>query len=120
MSGADGSPVSYLALAPGTPVYSADGVLVGTVERVLQVPAEDLFTGLAIATSEGPRHVPRDDIASLAERAVRLRLDATEARQLSPPSGPPVFKADPGEGVGRSFRDWWKRHFSRGGWKRVE
>lgn len=119
MTDADGPPISYLALNPGTPVYTSDGTRLGTVEHVLSVPEEDVFTGIVVRTERGPRMAGRDDIASLAERAVRLALDKDAAERLDPPSATPTFKADPTAGAGRSLRDSWNRLFGRGGWKRV-
>jgi hypothetical protein len=115
----DGIPISYLALKAGTPVYTSDGELLGTLERVLHVPEEDVFTGVVVNTAQGPCLVERDDIASIAERAVRLALDAQAAKELGPPSGTPTFKADPALEAGRPLRRWWSRLFGRGGWKRV-
>jgi hypothetical protein len=115
----DGAPVSYLALEPGTPVFSSDGERVGTVARVLQVPEEDLFEGLAVTTAEGARLVERSSVSSIAERAVRLTIDAETVGHLPPPEGAPVYVADPNEGTGPSFRDRWNRLFSRGRWKRI-
>jgi hypothetical protein len=40
-------PISYLALAVGTPVESSTGRSFGTVEHVLQIPELDLFDGFA-------------------------------------------------------------------------
>jgi hypothetical protein len=119
MADADGLPVSYLALRSGTPVYTSDGFQLGTVERVLSVPEEDVFTGIVVSTSQGPRMAERDDIATLAERAVRLSIDTAAAGRLVPPSSTPSFKVDPTAGAGRSLRNWWNRLFGRGGWKRV-
>jgi sporulation protein YlmC with PRC-barrel domain len=116
---ADGPPTSYLTLKRGTEVYTSDGARLGTVEQVLQVPEEDVFSGIVVRTAEGARLVERDDIASLAERAVRLTIDAKAARELAPPSGTPTFKADPTAGAGQSLRSLWSRLFRRGGWKRV-
>jgi hypothetical protein len=115
----DGEPVSYLALAEGTPVFSSDGTRVGTVARVLQVPDEDLFEGLAVKTGGGLRWVERDVVASIAERAVRLTIDADAVGRLGPPKGSPAYTVDPTEGAGPSLRDRWNRLFRRGRWKRV-
>lgn len=119
MSADDGRPVSYLALVLGTSVFSSDGTRVGTVARVLQVPDEDLFEGLAVTTADGPRFVGRDAISSIAERAVRLGIDAEAVRRLGRPEGSPVYTVDPTEGAGPSLRDRWNRLFRRGRWKRV-
>jgi hypothetical protein len=119
MSVDDGTPISYLALRPGTPVFASDGASVGTVERVLQVAEEDLFEGLVVKTPQGARFVDRDSVTSIAEHAVRLSIDAEQAQRLGPPDGPPVYAANPAEGAGSSLRDRWNRLFRRGRWKRV-
>jgi hypothetical protein len=115
----DGRPVSYLALAEGTRVFAGDGTQVGTVARVLQVPDEDLFEGLAVKTREGLRFVERNAVSSIAERAVRLTIDAEAVRQLDPPHGSPAYSVDPTEGAGPSLRDRLDRLFRRGRWTRV-
>ena len=51
----DGRPVSYQALAIGTPVLSSSGTPFGEVKHVLQVPELDLFDGIAVATKHGLR-----------------------------------------------------------------
>jgi hypothetical protein len=117
--GSDGTPISYLALKAGTPVFASDGVAVGTVARVLEVPGEDLFKGLAVTTPQGVRLVERDSVASIAERAVRLTIDSEAARRLGPVEGAPVYAADPSQGIGPSLRDRWNRLFGRGRWRRV-
>jgi hypothetical protein len=119
MSVDDGSPIAYLALKRGTPVFTSDGIDLGTVDRVLQVPEKDLFEGLVVRTHDGARFVDRDSVSSIAEHAVRLTIDAAEARRLGPPDGPSVFNVDPTEGAGTSLRSRWNRLFRRGRWKRV-
>ena len=80
-----GRPVSYLALAPGTPVYAAGGVAVGRVREVLAEEALDVFDGITIRTHHGDRFVDVDQIGSLHERAVLLTLSAEECRALPRP-----------------------------------
>ena len=88
-----GDPTSYLALTPGVDVYSADGVLVGTVQHVLSDEAEDIFDGLVIDTRLGPgghRFVDAPQVAELYERGVVLTLSAAEAETLHEPSANPA------------------------------
>jgi hypothetical protein len=82
---APGKPVSYLALALGTPVYADGWVAVGRVGEVLAEEALDVFDGITIRTHDGDRFVDRDQIASLYERAVLLTLSAEECRALPHP-----------------------------------
>ena len=51
MSGEE--PISYLALAVGTPVLSSSAKQIGTVEHVLQIPELDLFDGIVVETAAG-------------------------------------------------------------------
>ena len=56
----DDTPISYLALEVGTLVQTSSGKTIGTVEHVLQIPEEDLFDGIVVATDHGLRFVDRD------------------------------------------------------------
>ena len=81
----EGQPISYEVLHEGVPVYSSDGQLVGTVASVLSAPEEDIFHGLLIHDEAKTfRFVEASSVASLHERGVDLRLDASAARQLPP------------------------------------
>jgi hypothetical protein len=80
-----GEPVSYLALAPRTPVYADGWVAVGRVREVLSDQALDVFDGIIIRTHHGDRFVDADQIDSLYERAVLLKLSAEECGALPRP-----------------------------------
>jgi uncharacterized protein YrrD len=101
-----GYPISYEVLEKGTPVFSSDGVQVGTVAHVLAVPEEDVFDGIVIADREGAHHhehrfVDADDVDSIHERAVTLKLDRVESHQLPrPTANPAVMRDDPAVGGG--------------------
>jgi uncharacterized protein YrrD len=96
-----GYPVSYEVLQAGTPVYSSDGAEVGKVAHVLAVPEEDVFDGVVISEhfgSEGHRFADADDIASIYERGMVLKLDRAAAEHLPKPTpNPAVMRDDPGE-----------------------
>ena len=83
----EGSPIAYTVLDKGVPVYAADGTSVATVDHVVAAAAEDIFHGLVIRTDEGPRFVAADDVASLHERGVDLRIDAAAVAGLPHPHG---------------------------------
>ena len=105
MSGTDdlGAPMSYLALAEGTAVHSADGEEVGEVAHVLADEETDIFDGIVIAHGVG-RHTFADaeQVAEIHERAVVLTLTAAEAEALPEPSeNPAVMEDDPSEHEGR-------------------
>jgi uncharacterized protein YrrD len=103
-----GPPTSYLALAQGTPVYSSDEQLIGKVGHVLADEAEDVFDGIVISEHfgrHGHRFADADDIASIHEQGVLLKLDHAACEQLpEPTANPAVMRDDPAE-TSREFRD---------------
>jgi uncharacterized protein YrrD len=107
-----GQPISYKVLEAGTAVYSSDGERIGEVAHVLSAPEEDVFDGIVIDERTGPgghRFADADDVASIHERAVTLRLDAAASRALPAPSeNPAVMKDDPAE-RGPGFSDKLRR-----------
>ena len=80
-------PIAYEVLERGVPVYASGGEQVGTVDHVVAAPAEDIFHGLVIRVGDDPRFVPADDVASLHELGVDLRIDAAAAAALEAPHG---------------------------------
>jgi hypothetical protein len=115
----EGLPIAYEVLDRGVAVYSSDGELLGTVEHVVAAPAQDIFHGIVISAEAGRRFVAADDIASLHERGVDLRIDAAAARALPEPHGAaPAWRVrEPGVGPSRwrhlldkleGRRDWTK------------
>ena len=93
----DGAPISYMVLAPGTAVRSADGVEVGVVERVLAVDEVDIFDGILIRTGDGQRFVDSDLITVICERVVLLSVEASAVPELPVhEGGKGAFDADPG------------------------
>ena len=117
----EGLPIAYEVLEEGVPVYSSDGKVVGTVGHVVAAPAQDIFHGVILNTQDGPRFVAADQIASLHERGVDLRLNAAQANKLPEPDGAaPAWRVhEPGvkpsrwrklldelEGKSPARRDW--------------
>jgi uncharacterized protein YrrD len=96
-----GSPISYEVLAPGTPVYSADGERIGKVSHVLAAEDLDVFDGVIIgehAFGEDHRFADADDIEAIYEHGLVLKLRHAECGQLPTPSAnPAVMRDDPGE-----------------------
>src|SRR5947209_4731891 len=94
-----GLPVSYLVLEKGTPVYSADGVKIGTVGHVLAAVDEDVFDGIVISEhlgSEGHRFADADDVDRIGDHGVVLKLNRNECDALPEPSeNPAVMRDDP-------------------------
>jgi hypothetical protein len=82
----DGAAIHYLAVVPGTPVYSADGIEVGTVREVLDNAREHIFDGVVFKAGDGRlRFVDAPEVARTAERGVTLTLTSEEASRLGPP-----------------------------------
>ena len=74
-----GSPVAFLALEDGTPVYDPEGRKIGVVEHVMSVGA--IFEGIIIHTHPLPgRHLYADanQIAQIRERGVLLSVDTEQ------------------------------------------
>jgi len=114
----EGLPIAYEVLDKGVPVLASDGEPVGTVHHVVAAPEEDVFHGVVIATTEhGLRFVAAQDVESLHERGVDLRIDAAAVRDLPEPGGgAAVFGEEPG-----AMKGWahWAHVFGmRGDWRR--
>ncbi len=117
----EGLPIAYQVLEEGIPVYAADGTQVGTVDHVVAAPEEDIFHGVVIRVEGARRFVEADQVASLHERGVDLRIDSAAASSLpSPHGGAPAWRdREPGvkpsrwahlvdllSGKGPHGRDW--------------
>ncbi len=84
----DGAAVHYSAVAPGTPVFAADGTEVGTVREMLDNHREHIFDGVVFRDAGGAlRFADAPEVSRTAERGVTLTLSAEEAGRLSPPEG---------------------------------
>jgi uncharacterized protein YrrD len=96
-----GQPSSYLALDPGTPVYSSDGVQVGKVTHVLAVESEDVFDGIVIGEhlfGLDHRFADADDVEEVFDRGVVLKLDRSACESLpKPEANPAAMSDDPAE-----------------------
>jgi hypothetical protein len=116
----EGLPIAYEVLEKGVAVHSCDGVFLGTVHHVVAARQQDIFHGLVIAVpGHGRRFVEAADVASLHERGVDLRIDATVAGSLpAPGGGAPVYGEDPGEMQG--WHHWVHKMGGRGDWKRED
>jgi hypothetical protein len=77
-------PVSWLMIRPGWKVRAADGSEVGAVDEVAGDDNEDIFDGLAIATSAlgRPRYVPAEVVGEITDGVVRLSLTPEQVEQL--------------------------------------
>ena len=77
-----GHAISYKVLRRGTPVLSSDGVEIGTVRRAQENARENIFDGIVVDTARGKVFVDAPEVRYIAERAVTLTIDATEAESL--------------------------------------
>ncbi len=113
----EGLPIAYPLLEKGIPVISSDGEEVGSVHHVVAAAEQDIFHGLVISTGRlGKRFVPAEDIASLHEHGVDLRIDAAEVTALpAPGGGAPVYSEDP---AASKWAHWANRLSGRNDWKR--
>jgi hypothetical protein len=105
-----GAPISYLVLEKGTPVESSDGVSLGTVRAVQQVPVKDVFDGIVIDTPAGRRFVDGPEVAQIYENLVVLGIDAAEAAELPKPGqNPAAMKLADLSGAGDAARRLMRR-----------
>ncbi len=109
----DGTPIAYGALAKGTPVRTAQGHEIGTVEHVLQIPSEDLFDGIVVKTEHGLRFVDRDQVQTITDTAVTCDLTLAQADALPEPAAAETFHFEPGT----AMYDYYGRMFQRGRWR---
>jgi hypothetical protein len=116
----DGRPISYRALAVGTPVLSSTNTQFGTVEHVLQIPELDIFDGIAITTANGLRFVDRDQVTDITTTRVLCALTDEAAAALPAPSGTLVLHPDTALDEGPSLTARFGRLFGRERWKELE
>jgi hypothetical protein len=114
----DDTPISYQAAVRGTPVLSSAGTEIGTLEHVLEVPQLDVFDGIVVATKGGLRFIDADCVQRITRSHIQSSLDDTQAGQLPPPEGPPVYRVDAMEDTGHSLHDTLGRLFRRPHWIR--
>jgi hypothetical protein len=110
-------PIAYTGVAMGVAVLSSTGNQFGTLDRVLQIPSEDLFDGIIVAVGKDRRFVDRDQIAEITTEYIKCDLDDDQVAALPGSSGNPVFDANVSYGEGHSFREWVHRTFGHGGWR---
>ena len=99
----EGLPIAYEVLDPGVPVIASDGEVVGTVDHVVAAEHEDIFHGIVMSYAGGQRFVAAEQIDSLHERGVDLRIAAAEAALLpTPHGGAPAYRVhEPGVKTGK-------------------
>ncbi len=91
----EGQPIAYEVLDKGVPVYASDGEQVGTVDHVVAAEREDIFHGVVMRSGKETRFVPAEQVASIHERGVDLRIDADAVGALGEPHGAaPAWRVD--------------------------
>jgi hypothetical protein len=116
----DDTAISYQAAARGTPVLSSAGTQIGTLEHVLEVPEVDVFDGIVIATKAGLRFIDADYVQRITRSRIWCSIDDTQAAQLPPPEGTPVYRVDALQDSGHSLHDVLGRLFRRPHWTRED
>ena len=107
-----GDPVSYKALAAGTPVMTSDGVELGRTERAVENVKEQIFDGIVVRAGDELLWVDAPEVSRIYERRVELTVDAATAATVVGPyePGAPEFSANVRAGrLGRFFGGGWKK-----------
>jgi PRC-barrel domain len=105
----DGHQIGYKALPRGVPVFTTDGVQLGTVHRVQDNAREHIFDGIVVRTPDGRVFVDAPEVARITERRVTLTIDAEEAKELPERGGMRATLETHAKRAGRR----WKRRLSR-------
>jgi hypothetical protein len=105
----DGHQIGYKALPRGVPVFTADGVQLGTVHRVQDNAREHIFDGIVVRTPDGRVFVDAPEVARITERRVTLTIDAERAKELPEHGGMRTVLETHARRAGRR----WKRRLSR-------
>jgi hypothetical protein len=105
----DEQAISYLALKRGTPVFSSDGVQVGSVVRVLDNVREHIFDGIDVDTERfGLRFIDAPEVGRITTNRVELTIDAAALAE-QPPPGPRGASAAVSDTARRVSRLWKRR-----------
>jgi hypothetical protein len=109
--------VSYLLVAGATPVYASGGEPVGKVKQVMCEPAADIFDGLLVATTDGDRYIPAEQVAAIHEHGVELSITPAAVASLPAPRHHPRVTWDlerPPVHVWDEIEDWLLEHLPHG------
>jgi Uncharacterized protein conserved in bacteria (DUF2171) len=87
-----GDPVSWFVIEPGWKVVDAQGHEVGSVDEVVGDSNDDIFNGLSISTSllGRPRYVPSEQVGTITQGRVQLKIDSDKVEQLNEFEEPPT------------------------------
>jgi hypothetical protein len=85
-------PVAWVMIEPGWKVVDASGEQVGSVDEVVGDSSDDIFNGLSISTSVlgRPRYVPSEQVGSITEGRVALRISKDQLQHLNEYEEPPT------------------------------
>src|SRR5258708_23657222 len=93
-------PVSWFMIRPGWKVYASDGTEVGAVDEIAGDESQDIFDGLAVATSAlgKPIYVPAESVGQITDdERIALTLSAEEVAALGEylePATSEIIEAD--------------------------
>ena len=104
MPDADGHPIAYTALEPGTPVQTRHGQEFARVREVLVDERVAVFDGIVVETEQGPRFVDADQVESIYTSHVRTTLSVAQAGDLLPPDGSTLVEIKPMTSMGDRVR----------------
>ena len=98
----NGDPVSWLMIEPGWKVVDSQGQEVGSVDEVAGDSSDDIFNGLSISTSllGKPRYVPSEQVGTITEGRVHLKLSKDQIERLGEFEEPPTSAEILPEGAG--------------------
>ena len=77
-----GHVIGFHVLQKGTPVYSSDGIQIGTVRDTSNDDASHIFDGIKIDTDSGKRFLDAPEVEAIYERGVVATFTAAEREQL--------------------------------------
>lgn len=112
---ADGPAVSFKVLRRGTVVRASDGVEVGKVRRVLELPRENLFDGIEVDTADRRIFVDAPEVRRIHERAVTLTISSEEVAAMPDAQSRLKARVEMAPSVrrakrfGRQMKDRWEK-----------
>ena len=88
----NGDPVSWFVIEPGWKVVDAQGQEVGSVDEVAGDSSDDIFNGLSVSMSllGKPRYVPSEQVGTITEGRVQLKLTKDQVEHLGEFDEPPT------------------------------
>jgi hypothetical protein len=102
----DADQVSWFLIEPGWKVVDAEGKEIGSVDEVVGDSSDDIFNGLSVSTNVlgKPRYVPSEQVDTITEGHIRLKLTTAEVHRLREYEEPPTSAEILPEGAGAFTR----------------